>query len=204
MKKLFYYVLGFGLLSSAFFSCKDDTEDPVKPDPTTDTTKTEPAVKSTYPFSAKLTSDIPLFGNFTVTISKDTALTLTTENEAKVSTTLFAGKYDVTATGKYSENGKIYTLSGKATDVEISEGSDGIAIEIAMEKTAKSQIVIKEVYNGGCTKDDGKGTFQNDKYVIVYNNSGEKAVIKNFGFVVDEIKERGERWNDGNDMMFNN
>ncbi|MBQ5451462.1 MAG: hypothetical protein IIT56_00580, partial [Bacteroidales bacterium] len=60
MKKLFYYVLGFGLLSSAFFSCKDDTEDPVK------------VVKQTYPFSVKLTSDVKNMEGFQVTISKDT------------------------------------------------------------------------------------------------------------------------------------
>ncbi|MBQ3656855.1 MAG: DUF4876 domain-containing protein [Bacteroidales bacterium] len=189
MKKLFYYVLGFGLLSSAFFSCKDDTEDQVKPDPepTTDTTKTTPTpvVKQTYPFSLKLTSDVKTLEGFTVTISKDTALTLTTDAEGKVSATLNAGKYDVSATGQLTENGKLYTFNGKLSDVEISEGFDQTKVfEIALEKTTKSQIVIKELYNGGCTKNDGKGTFQNDKYVIVYNNSGEKAELKNFGLAM--------------------
>ena len=190
MKKLFYYVLGFGLLSSAFFSCKDDTEDPVKPDPepTTDTTKKDPTpvvvTPTKYKFSAKLSSDVQSLEGFTVTLSKDTALTLTSDAEGKVSATLFAGKYDVTATGKFTDNGKIFTLSGQLTDVEITENFDETKVfEIALEKTQKSQIVIKELYNGGCQKEDGK-TFQNDKYVIVYNNSAEKAELKNFGLAI--------------------
>ena len=182
MKKLFYYVLGFGLLSSAFFSCKDDTEDPVKPEPGTDTTKTDPTpvVKQTYPFSVKLTADVKNMEGFSVTISKDTSLFLKTDAEGKVSTTLYAGTYNVYATGKLSENGKIYLYNGILSEFEIAEGSKGIDMEIALAKTQKSQIVIKELYNGGCTKEDSK-TFQNDKYVIVYNNSEEKAELKNFG-----------------------
>jgi len=172
MKKLFYYVLGFGLLSSAFFSCKDDTEDPVK------------VVKQTYPFSVKLTSDVKNMEGFQVTISKDTSLSLSTDAEGKVSAMLYAGKYDVTATGKFSDNGKSYTLSGQLTDIEITENFDQTKVfEIALEKIQKNQIVIKELYNGGCKKDDGK-TFQNDKYVILYNNSGEKADVKNFGLAI--------------------
>lgn len=179
MKKLFYYVLGFGLLSSAFFSCKDDTEDPVNKD------TVQPAVeKQKYQFSVKLSTDIPVLEGITVTVSKDTALTLTSDAEGKVSATLFAGKYDVTATGKFSDNGKSYTLSGQLTDIEISENFDQTKVfEIALEKIQKNQIVIKELYNGGCKKDDGK-TFQNDKYVILYNNSGEKADVKNFGLAI--------------------
>jgi hypothetical protein len=40
------------------------------------------------------------------------------------------------------------------------------------------QIIIKEVYNGGCPKDDS-GNFQMDKCLILYNNCGQKAVINN-------------------------
>ena len=40
------------------------------------------------------------------------------------------------------------------------------------------QIVIKELYNGGCQKDDGKA-FQQDKCIILYNNCPEQAVVNN-------------------------
>ena len=42
-----------------------------------------------------------------------------------------------------------------------------------LELTASkaSQLIIKEVYNGGCKDNSGSKNWQNDKYVIVYNNS---------------------------------
>lgn len=43
------------------------------------------------------------------------------------------------------------------------------------------QIIIKELYNGGCTNDAGK-SFQFDKCVILYNNCGQQAVVNNLCF----------------------
>ncbi len=40
------------------------------------------------------------------------------------------------------------------------------------------QIIIKEIYNGGCVNDAGKN-FQFDKCIILYNNCGQQAVINN-------------------------
>jgi len=40
------------------------------------------------------------------------------------------------------------------------------------------QIIIKEIYNGGCLDNDGKN-FQFDKCIILYNNCGEQAVVNN-------------------------
>jgi len=41
------------------------------------------------------------------------------------------------------------------------------------------QIIIKELYNAGCPKDDGSGAFQFDKCIILYNNCPQKAVVNN-------------------------
>lgn len=41
------------------------------------------------------------------------------------------------------------------------------------------QVIIKEVYNGGCPKDEGTGAFSNDKSIVLYNNCGQQAVINN-------------------------
>jgi len=43
-------------------------------------------------------------------------------------------------------------------------------------------IIIKELYTGGCRKDDGTSTFQHDKGVVIYNNSNKKAVVTNLCF----------------------
>lgn len=41
------------------------------------------------------------------------------------------------------------------------------------------QVIIKELYNGGCPLDNGSGYFQGDKGFILYNNSKETAVLSN-------------------------
>ena len=41
------------------------------------------------------------------------------------------------------------------------------------------QIVIKELYNGGCPKAEGSGAFSNDKCIVLYNNCPQKAVVNN-------------------------
>ncbi len=41
------------------------------------------------------------------------------------------------------------------------------------------QVIIKELYNGGCPKDEGSDYFQMDKGFVLYNNCGQTAVINN-------------------------
>lgn len=40
-------------------------------------------------------------------------------------------------------------------------------------------LLIKEVYNGGCQKDDGSGKFFYDKSLILYNNSSQEVSLRN-------------------------
>ena len=47
-----------------------------------------------------------------------------------------------------------------------------------LEDKNADQIIIKEIYNGGCSTDDGK-TFQFDKCLILYNNCPQQAVANN-------------------------
>lgn len=44
------------------------------------------------------------------------------------------------------------------------------------------QVIIKELYNGGCPVDEGTGYFQQDKGCILYNNGGKTAVVSNLCF----------------------
>ena len=50
-----------------------------------------------------------------------------------------------------------------------------------LEDKNTDQIIIKEIYNGGCLTDDGK-KYQFDKCIILYNNCGEQAVANNLCF----------------------
>lgn len=44
------------------------------------------------------------------------------------------------------------------------------------------QIIIKEIYNGGCPMDEGTDMFQMDKCIILYNNCPQQAVVNNLCF----------------------
>lgn len=41
------------------------------------------------------------------------------------------------------------------------------------------QIIIKEIYCGGCPTDDGSGFFQADKCIVLYNNCPQQVVVNN-------------------------
>lgn len=51
---------------------------------------------------------------------------------------------------------------------------------IKLEMSSGGSVLIKELYVGGCPKDDGSGTFAMDQYVVLYNNSSETLDISDF------------------------
>lgn len=52
-------------------------------------------------------------------------------------------------------------------------------VKFEMADQNVSQVIIKELYNGGCQPDNGGRFFQMDKGFILYNNGNEVAVINN-------------------------
>ena len=69
------------------------------------------------------------------------------------------------------------------TDVKDIQFVEDEELPVLEDKNA-DQIIIKEVYNGGCPKDDGSGFFQMDKCIVLYNNCPQQIVANNlcFGF----------------------
>lgn len=65
------------------------------------------------------------------------------------------------------------------------------------------QIIIKEVYNGGCPKDEGTEFFQNDKCIILYNNCPQQAVVNNLciGFTTPYNSEADNKNYDANGQL---
>ena len=65
------------------------------------------------------------------------------------------------------------------------------------------QIIIKEIYNGGCTADDGVTHFHMDKSIIIYNNCPQQAVVNNlcFAFVTPYNSEANNRSYDANGKL---
>ncbi|RKW60334.1 MAG: DUF4876 domain-containing protein [Prevotella sp.] len=61
------------------------------------------------------------------------------------------------------------------------------------------QVIIKELYVGGCPPDQGKTAFQSDKGFILYNNCPQTAVINNLavGILNPYNGESENKWYDG-------
>ena len=88
----------------------------------------------------------------------------------------------------------IFTLSANAQNWNmVITKSDGSTIRVATTDISNityvdmpeylpdqnvDQVIIKEIYNGGCKANDGKN-FQYDKSIILYNNCSQQAVINN-------------------------
>jgi len=84
-----------------------------------------------------------------------------------------AGTYTISASETRPINGSFYNFNASTS---VSVATDLMA-ELSLSVSKSSQLIIKELYIGGCPKDDGSGTFTRDAYIILYNNSELVAEI---------------------------
>ena len=92
-----------------------------------------------------------------------------------------AGAYSATSVYKITEDGERITFNGTNANIMVSEGT-AAPFTINLLKVISQQVIIKELYNGGCLAADGLGAYQSDQYFIIYNNSSEPADISNLVF----------------------
>ena len=95
--------------------------------------------------------------------------------------TVLPGFYEATASFKVADNGTVYVYNGVNSNITVVK-DDFNAHTLELTQSESNQIVIKEFYIGGCTYSitnsdgtTGTKTFQNDAYVILYNNSDQPA-----------------------------
>lgn len=91
------------------------------------------------------------------------------------------GFYEASTQFKKAEDGKAFVYNGVNSNVTVVKEGEN-AFTLSLVESVSNQIVIKEFYIGGCTytitNEDGSTgtkTFQNDAYVILYNNSDQPA-----------------------------
>ena len=91
-----------------------------------------------------------------------------------------AGIYRATAshTIKVDVHSKIYDWA-LTNLIVTSQWDEAVVSEMKLTESEAGSIIIKELYVGGCPKDDGSGYFHYDKYVILYNNSNQQAKLEN-------------------------
>lgn len=96
------------------------------------------------------------------------------------------------STHKQGTNGMLI-LNG--TSGQIVVGDQPAQATIDLQSSSISQLVIKELYNGGVLKDDGKN-FMYDKCIILYNNSPQTATLDNlcFGILSPYNSQADNKW----------
>ena len=89
-----------------------------------------------------------------------------------------AGTYEASASFRTAEDGNVLTFNGVNSSVVVTASGE-TSFDIVLTASETNQIVIKELYIGGCPTDDGSDYYQYDKYVVLYNNSSESATLSN-------------------------
>ncbi len=110
-----------------------------------------------------------------------------TDDRGMASFSLPAGIYSANAS-KVTDDGYFRRVcNGSLADIAIGGAMTNVSLPVTVTSMQTSNpIVIKEIYNGGCQKNDGSGKFAIDKCIIIYNNSSEAVSLDNIGFGIVE------------------
>lgn len=95
----------------------------------------------------------------------------TTDAEGCASFKVPAGDYSASVLYKTCKDGELLVYSGSATFSVEKNATEPFKIDL--KKVATPQIIVKEFYSTGCQK--GTGTYSDDAYMILYNNTSEEA-----------------------------
>jgi hypothetical protein len=162
-------------------SCEKDDPEPVK---TFDVT-----VELQYPDNFEPVAGVKVTLRNTITGAVDEK---STDADGVVTFTALAGLYEATASDERSDDLYRYFINGSSnitvTDAWTNNPPVSLTLTLTLNITSKpaeddvspyGKLIIKELYVGGCQKDDGSGAFTKDAYLIIYNNSSQPAAIDN-------------------------
>lgn len=161
MHAKYIYILATVLASAILSGCTDLKND----NPYTATLNTL-TVSPVYPEGYGDGPQAGISVNITET-GKGTEYTATTGADGKASIKVQDGIYRVTISYRTDE----YIFNGSADRVRII-GEDK-NLPVPMDMTEPGEIVIKEIYCGGCLCYPLEGTYMSDSYIILHNNTSQ-------------------------------
>lgn len=161
MHAKYIYILATVLASAILPGCSDLKND----NPYTATLNTL-TVSPVYPEGVGDGPQAGISVNITET-GKGTEYTATTGADGKASIKVQDGIYRVTISYRTDE----YIFNGSADRVRII-GEDK-NLPVSMDMTEPGEIVIKEIYCGGCLCYPLEGTYMSDSYIILHNNTSQ-------------------------------
>lgn len=166
MKKLLLMMMGAVILLA---SCDDNTPD----------------VPETYNIQIALSYPDGYATDEEVTITltnsaNSTVMEANTDDSGTATFTVTAGVYNAAASLRLSGDGVAFILSGINSNITVNQSWDeSVTVQLPLTASKLSQVIIKELFYGGTPKDDGSGSFNYDKYVVLYNNSAYPASLDN-------------------------
>lgn len=102
-----------------------------------------------------------------------------TDATGKTSISVESGVYTASVTDSRTVDGKAYSLNSSKTVTVGDDWNQQTIVNLDLTSSITGGLVIKEMYIGGCPKDDGSGAFMYDQYVILYNNSDQEIDLSN-------------------------
>ena len=139
----------------------------------------EPENYATQALRVQVQGDLPDREGIAVTLTDDKGMVFSqTSDEQGIATfQVPVGIYDVTVShATQPVDGWRTVYNGSMSNVVV--GHDGEhSVTLTVTAATTSAIIIRELYVGGCQRDDGSGWFYRDKYVIIANNSDQRIAL---------------------------
>ena len=130
-------------------------------------------------------------------IGRDVIFVDTTDEQSLAHFQIPPGIYEASSSKAIKYGANSIEINNGTSGQIIVEGEAPTTITLNMVGSRLSQLVIKELYNGGIMKDDGKA-FQSDKSFIIYNNTGLTASFNNLcvGISAPYNSQASNKWYD--------
>lgn len=109
-------------------------------------------------------------------IDRGNSYTSKTDKNGTVRFSLTKGIYRIQISDKAEQD----IFNGLADKVKLVNGD--LALNLPLMHSRSGDIVIKEIYCGGCTKLPFEGNYQSDKYMILHNNTSETQYLDGLCF----------------------
>ena len=139
----------------------------------------EPDDYATRQVKVQVTGDLPTKQGITVRMTGDKGMVFSQPTDAEGTATFQVpvGVYDIVVSHvSQPEDGWRTVYNGTASNVTVMKDDDCF-VTLTLSTATTSAVLIRELYVGGCQRDDGSGWFYRDKYVIIANNSDQRIVL---------------------------
>lgn len=114
-------------------------------------------------------------------IGNNTTFSSATDGQGVATFRVTPGIYEASVSASRNHNGQAFIYNGTSGQLTVFSNRQ-TSVTMPLKQGIISQLIIKELYVGGCIKDDGVTKFHYDKYVLLYNNSPEPATLSNLCF----------------------